>query len=807
METMTQEELELEMLETGYAHTQQAIRDAEEKGAADRTPYAQSIYQEYTQPLAVLISEALDAKVAGRKAAHVSLLRGLDPWVIAYCTVRAVLNYVMAARGAPKIRAVASDLGRVIYGEVYLAQFNELAPDLYFIIVNDLDRRKGTDAQHRVRTFQKQAKAAGMTFDEWGPGAKDQVGAWLLELLRGLGMITMDEPQNFKGKREPVCMYLHPDIVDMIQDTTHEIAMLRPRYGPCIEPPRPWEGWTGGGWHTPGLQRLLPFPVKASSAARDLLQGYPMPLVWKALTALQNVPWEVNDRVFHIVDKVSRERNVKEFALVDPPDKPEYPLDLQDKPREDYTQEDLDRVEDWKANVTAWYTEAKLLAVARIRFAGAMRMARQYLQHARLFFVYFCDSRGRVYPMSQGLNPQGSDVQKGLLRFHRGDLVKIGTPAADWFHYNGANLWGFDKAHPTERVSWHEERKPMLMAMAQDPENNQEWLDADNPVQFLAWLLEYHELHSTGTVNTKLPVHLDGSCSGLQHFSAMLRDHIGGRATNLVPCQDMQDIYRTVAEVATESMLEAAPDEEGYRDAWLAHGITRKVTKRSVMTSSYGVTKRSAIRYVIDDYLRVQDTPWAPRQHYQAASYLMDYAWPAIGKVVIKAKQAMEYLDKAGAEIVKFGQADTGVISWPTPSGFLATQSYYVHEVHNINSKLYGHARIKVLTESDEPSANEHSTGLSPNFIHSMDASHLHLVVHRMHREHPSAPLAMVHDSFGTTAPRTAALYAVLRDEFVKMYTEHDPLQDFSNMYKLPGIPAKGDLDLNQVRESMYVFS
>ena len=87
----------------------------------------------------------------------------------------------------------------------------------------------------------------------------------------------------------------------------------------------------------------------------------------------------------------------------------------------------------------------------------------------------------------------------------------------------------------------------------------------------------------------------------------MLRDEVGGAAVNLTYSPKMNDIYRAVAEVAAQAMKDAEPDEDGYREAWLAHGINRSVTKRSVMTTSYGVTKRSAIRYVIDDYLRVHD--------------------------------------------------------------------------------------------------------------------------------------------------------------------------------------------------------
>lgn len=43
-----------------------------------------------------------------------------------------------------------------------------------------------------------------MVFTEWGPGAKDQVGAWLLDQLVKLGMVEMELPKPGPGRRPPL---------------------------------------------------------------------------------------------------------------------------------------------------------------------------------------------------------------------------------------------------------------------------------------------------------------------------------------------------------------------------------------------------------------------------------------------------------------------------------------------------------------------------------------------------------------------------------------------------------------------------
>lgn len=807
MTLLNQEQLEIRMAEVGYAKTQASMAQAEAAGRADSNPYAATVYRDFVQPLADLVQKAQAVKGPAANAAHIALLRPLDPWAVAYLAVRVTMSTICASHDKVEatVRKLCSAIGKSVHSELYLTQFDELAPDLFFIIAQDLGRRKAKSAEHRVDTFKAQAAAKGMVFTEWGPGAKDQVGAWLLDQLVKLGMVEMELPKPGPGRRPPLSVYLHPDVADTIERMKHNFSLIRPQYGPCVEPPVPWTAWNEGGWHSKALRRMLPYPVKASGAARELLKDHSMPIVLDCLNALQAVKWRVNKRVFSVVEQISQLRNVGEIVLGEPEGKPAPPAWFATIGEDERTPEQEQEFLDWKARMTVWYTEAKLQRAAKQRFAATLRTVREYMPYPELYFVYFCDSRGRVYPMTQGISPQGSDVQKGVLEFAEGKWLDT-QDAQRWFLYNGANLWGFDKATPQERIDWHLDKAELLLSFADDPIENQGWLDADNPVQFLAWCFEYAEWFRTGNVCSHLPVALDGSCSGLQHFSAMLRDEVGGAAVNLTYSPKMNDIYRAVAEVAQRAMEAAVPDEAGFRQAWLDHGINRSVTKRSVMTTSYGVTKRSAIRYVIDDYLRATDFI-KPREHYSAAAYLMDFVWPAISAVVVKGKQAMSWLDKAGKQIIKDNGDVEGAITWVTPSGFLASQAYYEYEEHNVATKLYGHARIKVLVDSPEASPSRHSLGISPNFIHSMDASHLHLTTARMANEIPNVSLAMIHDSFGTHAADTGVLFNALRDEFVKMYQNNDPLQDFASKYKLPAPPAKGKLDLEEVRRSLYVFS
>ncbi len=73
------------------------------------------------------------------------------------------------------------------------------------------------------------------------------------------------------------------------------------------------------------------------------------------------------------------------------------------------------------------------------------------------------------------------------------------------------------------------------------------------------------------------------------------------------------------------------------------------------------------------------------------------------------------------------------------------------------------------------------------------------------------SPLAFIHDDFGTHAADTERLQQIIRETFVDMYVQYDPLVALTEQYeatehKLPPIPEYGTLDLQAVKQSAYFF-
>ena len=611
---------------------------------------------------------------------------------------------------------------------------------------------------------------------------------------------------------------LSEGVIDKIDNIKSYIAISAPTYGPCVEPPIDWINPTGGGFHTKELRRTLPLLVRCHPSARERVRHTEMPIVLACANMLQRTKWRVNTKVLDTVLALAAANiSSKEVVARDIEPKPQRPASVpEDMKAEDMDEAQRTEFKKWKRQVAEWHTHRKIMGTRYGRFYAATRAAEMFRDYPEIYFVYFADSRGRFYPMTYGVNPQGSDLQKSLLMFAEG--LPVNTPeATKWFCVQGANKFGYDKATLDERHAWVNERTDLLLSFADNPIDNRGWLEAGDPLQFLAWCFEYAEfIRNPDTFLSHLPISMDGSCNGLQNLSAMLRDEVGGQATNLTANEKMEDIYRRVAEATVKRMMSKSYEDEhreNIRKLWLDHGIGRSVMKRSVMTTPYGVTQRSAQDYIVSDYLKDEGvtTPFKPAEYKLAARVLMDSGWPAIGDVVVKGRQAMDWLKKGGRSIAKMlkDKNQEPVIEWTSPSGFPASQAYFEVIEHRIRTRLVGTETIKMVVaqETDIPDPYAHASGLAPNFVHSMDAAHLHRVAARCRSVGINA-VAMIHDDYGTHAANADKLYKLIRSEFVAMYEQHDPVEELYTKYPLIGKPpAKGKLDIREVLRSEFFFS
>lgn len=804
----TQHELELETYAFGRERMRKSLARNEDAERAHNNPYAQAVYRRFVLPLAERVKLDVEQPRTGRNQAHVPLLKSMDYEAVAFVAVRATLSALLNQSKEWTGRNTITSVAKAVYHEHLLTQFADASPVLFYHLLNDLDRKLSSNERHRMTVMRMQAKKNGVEFREWSAGEREQVGSYLIEQMSLMGMVEVRVATTSAGGRIAVetSVTLAPKVQALVQQISDFVVETTPYFLPCVEPPKDWVSIDDGGFHTPEMRRLSPWMVKAAPSARDAYLRADMRHEIAAVNALQRVRWRINRQMLEHISTIANHFDMKEIIAQAESPKPQKPMWLErGMTKEEMGPEQKKQFMHWKREVANWHTSEKLRQTRSGRFYNALRVARKFVDYPHLYFVYFTDFRGRKYVQTTGVSPQGSDLQKALLEFADGKPL-LTKEAQDWFLITGANRWGYDKETLQNRVKWARDHHEQIMAFATDPVANDEWRQADKPLQFLAWCLEYAGWQRHGDrFLSRIAVGMDGSCNGLQNFSAMLRDEEGGKATNLVPAHLPNDIYQMVADRTTALLTAEAEDEAGFRTLWLSHGLTRGLVKRSVMTLPYGSRRSSCKEFIIKDYLQDGQFPGLdPRQYDAAATYLSHRVWAAIADVVVKSREAMDWLQRASGAILRSGY--TGV-QWITPSGFPVTQAYWKADLHRINSKLAGNTKLSIKKDTDEPDRNRHRNGIAPNFVHSLDASHLTLVVNRAVAEGIDS-FHMVHDDYGTHAADAPALYRIIREEFVGMYERHDVLAEFHAAYPmLPDPPDMGKLDLRQVLDSPYFFS
>ena len=154
-------------------------------------------------------------------------------------------------------------------------------------------------------------------------------------------------------------------------------------------------------------------------------------------------------------------------------------------------------------------------------------------------------------------------------------------------------------------------------------------------------------------------------------------------------------------------------------------------------------------------------------------------------------------------EVVSYVKAGHDSVQWTTPSGFIATQKFMKQDMKQLDLQLLGRVRVNVAVgDLDEVDIQHHKNATSPNLIHSLDASLLHLSVLKF-----DAPIALIHDSVLCRATDMSTLSTIVRETYTYLFAEHDYLSDFAQQIESENVPPiVGDLDPSSVIESTYFF-
>jgi DNA-directed RNA polymerase len=797
-------ELEKRMVAYGISRYKHSVDSADENERSADSKYAQVLMREFLVPVADAIEAYCATTAPGVKAKFKSLLRQVDPMKAAYFGLRALFNHFTQESSLHKL---ANNIGMAIEDELKFSKFRAKHGDYYETIIRDF-KKKGTKSyRHMHRVLTHKANEKQVQWSSWSLQDKISVGVKVVDII--LQETDLIEKRTSTIKNKTIVEIIPSQAaLDWVKDYHRYAELLNPDRVPCIIPPDDWVSLTEGGYYTPQLRHRTPMVKTRSQTHRGMFDG-DISNITGALNAIQNVPWQVNTAVYDVFRQVWEQALPIGLPQSEPYVIPESPV--RGKKKAAFTEAEKIRFDEWKAEARMVHSMERDRVSKCFQVVRVIRLATEYKEYEKFWFVYQCDFRGRIYASVSGLSPQGPDFAKGLLQFSNGKpLTKSG---AFWLSVHGANCYGEDKVSYQDRAEWTERNADYIRRVADDPLSNTDfWGAADKPWQFLAFCFEYARYLKEGpSMMSYLPIGLDGSCNGLQNFSAMLRDEVGGRATNLVPQDKPSDIYSEVAKVCTKKLAGLKDDMAVKWRNFAAQqqdgNLPRGLAKRPVMTLPYGSTVQSCREYIYKYMVEEAPDSFPREERFRMSVYLTPILWASIADVVVAARQAMDWLQHSAGVVAK---ANKDIIWW-TPLGFPVLQDRKKVAVRQIKTELSGMFQIRIGEQSDQMDVLKNRLAVSPNFVHSMDACHLMLTCHRA-VEYGVTDFAFIHDDYGTHAADTDTLHQAIREAFVELYGESDPLIDFKIFNEdhsgivLKDPPTHGRLKLDQVLESDYFF-
>jgi DNA-directed RNA polymerase len=672
----------------------------------------------------------------------------------------------------------------------------------------DLQARYTKAGNQKRFIMQMQRRKLGLKNVEWTIQERTQLGLLLVDLMsQHTGLIqTMNVSEGHHDT--PTYVVGTAEAAEWMLKRHGQCELMNPIYMPMVVQPRPWTTPRDGGYLT------LRGPKLVKTRNRAYLQelGYAdMPQVYRAVNALQDTKWRVNAAVLAVVTEAWQVMGGGEHLGM--PDAENAPLPAKcaamAKDAEELTEAEQAEIKDWKRRAAAIH-QANAEAVSK-RFSTAykIKLATDFAEHEAIYFPHVLDWRGRAYPLPSILQPQGDDLARGLLHF--AEAKPLGEDGAYFLAVHIANLFGVDKVPFDERVQWVEENNDAIMDSAMNPlEGRRFWTTADSPWQALAACMEWMGYAMEGDAyQSRIPIAWDGSCNGLQNFSAMLRDEIGGRATNLMPSDRPADIYTDVAKIVSAKVAVEAAGGDATAALWVGN-VNRKGVKRAVMTTPYGVTK-IGMRDQLIEAIKKGDVK-VVGDVFELSNFIAPLLSAAIDETVVAAREAMDWLKVVARTVA----ANDLPVRWVTPAGFPVLQEYRSSILKRVDTHV-GRTRMTVSVEVDTDTLDRRrqAAGIAPNFVHSLDAAHMMGTIN-LCLDSNITSFAMVHDSYAVHACDAGQLGALLREAFVVQYTP-DVLKDFRDQLaanvgpylaaEFPPLPMMGSLDINDVLSSDFFFA
>ena len=686
----------------------------------------------------------------GPKHKAVALMVQLKPLELSALTCRCVLNGISTQR---TFASASFELGRLVEHE---ARLKESPSKEWNSIKRRMKLRKGH--RHKMQTAFRGMKNKTSA---WSVVEKGTIGGVLIELfIKSTGLCEVVTTRIDKTRTNYIVA--SKSCCEWMKEFEGTDA-LRPLMLPRVE-----------AGSDPNV-----FWVKCRSKKQEALYKNQPQSVRDCVQAMQQVAWRINTNVLDVLDTYYKNG-----------------LEIKGEPvncQKEVVKENLDALtpEQAKKRIKGMWRSHTYNVWNRARgyFITQQILLAKELKGQPYYLPVQLDFRGRVYYLPTHIGPQRDDISKALGEFN--EAVPLTKEGLYWFKVAGSSHFGCDKVSYEERVAWAEMNDSNIRKVVADPYGCKWWHEADEPWQFLRWCFAWVKGAE------RFPVCLDATSNGLQILSLLTGDAETATLTNVLPSDVPKDIYGFIASKIEHKLLGTPGEMASF---WLHQGCNRKLVKRPVMTIPYGVS-----RYGMSQQL-MEQTNCSILQ----GLYMADLIIQVLGELVQAPQETMAWLKN----LVQPATDSGCPMVWSSPSGFPVYQPYFVGRSKSIKLRIGDTIRYINMTHKITNKIDKEAqiNSFAPNFIHSLDASLVHISVDRMSKQ-GIKNLFTIHDCFGCHASAVPTMRKVvaetMRDIFkqpILKALKEQVASSISQPTNFTSEPFYGGFPIDRITESPYII-
>lgn len=597
--------------------------------------------------------------------------------------------------------------------------------------------------------------------------------------------------------------------------------------GLCLFPmlcePKPWTTPKSGGFlnDMAPLVRTEDLDLTYKYLTQAHLTGQ-LNSTYESLNALGKTAWMVESEMADVLDKAMR---IPDGYLNIPPTLEK----IKEKPGPEIPNEaDFDNDRELYLARGKYHTEKRKLKLEnanarsqRIFYNMTANLAKALAKHGDMvYYPATMDFRSRVYPAVSLLSYQGEDLVRSLLVFW--EAKPLGKHGFGWLKYQLANLYSKQFMSMEELEKFVAENENSIRASAEAPFDQTWWTEGDHPWQVLQLSKEITKIWNfngnTENWMCRIPIHMDGTCNGLQHYAALGANVEAARSVNLVPSETKSDVYLAVLKLVkqrVEKDRESSDPEIASRAKESSGFLTRKLIKQTVMTTVYGVTRFGAFRQInekLSAAVEEQSVTMTADRESELLLYVAKCVLEAVGELFGEARSIQRFLMQNTFRCISsfdkrllshypavdfFDTKRRKPMMWTTLSGFPVIQNYRKDNIKYIQTVL----QILLLRKSSSNSpvdVRKQMNAVAPNFIHSLDA--IHLMMTNLAAQSSNIAFATVHDSFWTHPCDVEVLSTLIREQFVRLHSSDVLLNFYKDIEHL----SRNDLQLVWVEKSTH---